>query len=60
MISILGLALFGALLGFSLFSTVYFTTEYQEIPYAKGDIFLVVLAVCTLDFFVWIGFADGF
>lgn len=29
MVSILGLALFGALLGFSLFSTVYFTTEYQ-------------------------------
>ena len=51
MISILGLALFGALLGFSLFSTVYFTTEYQEIPYAKGDIFLVVLAVCALGLF---------
>ncbi len=51
MVSILGLALFGALLGFSLFSTVYFTTEYQEIPYAKGDIFLAVLAVCALGLF---------
>lgn len=50
-ISILGLILFGTLTGFSLFFTVYFSTSYEEIPYEKGDIFPMVLAVCALGLF---------
>lgn len=50
-ISILGLILFGALTGFSLFFTVYFSTSYEEIPYEKGDIFPMVLAVCAFGLF---------
>lgn len=51
MVSILGLILFGTLTGFSLFFTVYFSTSYEEIPYEKGDIFPMVLAVCALGLF---------
>lgn len=47
MISILGLLLFGILTGISLFTTVYFTTQYEEIPYQKGDLFPVVVLVCA-------------
>lgn len=50
-ISILGLILFGTLTGFSLFFTVYFSTSYEEIPYEKGDIFPMVLAVCAFGLF---------
>lgn len=50
-ISIFGLVLFGTLTGFSLFFTVYYLITYEEIPYEKGDIFLLVLAVCTLGLF---------
>lgn len=45
-ISVLGLLLFGALTGISLFTTVYFARTYEEIPYQKADIFVVVLLVC--------------
>ena len=34
-ISGIGILLFGILTGFSLFYTVYFTTQYEEIPYEK-------------------------
>lgn len=47
-VSVLGLLLFGTLTGISLFTTVYYTTKYEEIPYQKSDIFLVVLLVCAL------------
>lgn len=47
-VNILGLVLFGALTGASLFYTVYFKTDYEEIPYQKGDAFLVVLFVCAV------------
>ena len=50
-ISVLGLMLFGALTGFSLFFTVYFTTQYEEIPYEMTDIFPMVLAVCAFGLF---------
>ena len=50
-ISILGLLLFGALTGFSLFFTVYFSTSYEEIPYEMGDIVPMVLAVCAFGLF---------
>ena len=50
-ISILSLLLFGALTGFSLFFTVYFSTSYEEIPYETGDIVPMVLAVCALGLF---------
>lgn len=50
-ISILGLLLFGALTGYSLFFTVYFSTQYEEIPYEKGDLVFAVLAVCGLGLF---------
>lgn len=50
-ISILGLILFGALTGFSLFFTVYFSTSYEEIPYEMGDIAPMVLAVCAFGLF---------
>ncbi len=46
-VSGIGLLLFGILTGFSLFYTVYFTTKYEEIPYEKGDFFLIVLFVCA-------------
>lgn len=42
-ISVLGLLLFGVLTGISLFTTVYFATTYEEIPYQKADCFVVVL-----------------
>lgn len=42
-ISVLGLLLFGVLTGISLFTTVYFATTYEEIPYQKADSFVVVL-----------------
>ncbi len=45
-VSILGLLLFGVLTGVSLFTTVYFRTTYEEIPYQTGDIFPLVL-VCS-------------
>ncbi len=51
-ISILGLLLFGILTGISLFYTVYFTTQYEEIPYVRRDIFLLVLAVCAVLVFL--------
>ena len=47
-VSVLGLVLFGVLTGFSLFTTVYFKTTYEEIPYQTGDILPLVLAVCAL------------
>ena len=37
-VSVLGLLLFGTLTGVSLFTTVYFRTTYEEIPYQTGDI----------------------
>lgn len=46
-ISSLGILLFGVLTGFSLFYTAYFTTQYEEIPYEKRDIILVVLLICA-------------
>ena len=51
-VSVTGLLLFGALTGFSLFSTVYFATTYEEIPYQKSDIVPLVLLLCSLA--VWI------
>ena len=48
LVNILGLALFGVLTGVSLFYTVYFKTDYEEVPYQKGDAFLVVLLVCAV------------
>ena len=51
-VSVLGLVLFGVLTGFSLFTTVYFKTTYEEIPYQTGDILPLVLAVCALA--VWL------
>ena len=50
-VSVLGLLLFGALTGFSLFTTVYFKTTYEEIPYQMGDILPLVLVICALA--VW-------
>lgn len=50
--SVLGLLLFGTLTGVSLFTTVYFRTTYEEIPYQKGDILPLVLA-CSA-FAVWL------
>ena len=41
--SVLGLLLFGTLTGVSLFTTVYFRTTYEEIPYQTGDILPLVL-----------------
>lgn len=64
-VSVLGLLLFGALTGFSLFFTVYFTTQYEEIPYEMTDIFPMVLAVCAFGLFCmykiscWILKEDG-
>ena len=51
-VSVTGLLLFGALTGFSLFSTVYFATTYEEIPYQKSDIVPLVLLLCSLA--VWL------
>lgn len=51
-VSVLGLLLFGTLTGVSLFTTVYFRTTYEEVPYQAGDIFPMVLAVCAL--LVWL------
>lgn len=51
-VSVLGLLLFGVLAGFSLFTTVYFKTTYEEIPYQTGDILPLVLALGALA--VWL------
>ena len=51
-VSVLGLLLFGALTGVSMFTTVYFRTTYEEIPYQKGDILPLVLVCCALA--VWL------
>ncbi len=45
-VSVLGLLLFGTLAGVSLFTTVYFRTTYEEIPYQTGDILPLAL-VCS-------------
>lgn len=51
-VSVLGLLLFGALAGVSLFTTVYFRTTYEEIPYQTGDILPLVLVCCA--FAAWL------
>lgn len=51
-LSVLGLLLFGVLTGFSLFTTVYFKTTYEEIPCQTGDILPLVLVLCGLA--VWL------
>lgn len=50
----LGLFLFGLLTGVSLFTTEYFSIQYEEIPYRKPDLFFLVLLVCAfLLFFMY-------
>ena len=51
-VSVLGLLLFGTLTGVSLFTTVYFRTTYEEIPYQTGDILPLVLVCCA--FAAWL------
>lgn len=51
-VSVLGLLLFGALTGVSLFLTSYFATSYEEIPYQAADIFPLVLFLCA--FLTWV------
>lgn len=51
-VSVLGLLLFGALTGVSLFLTSYFATTYEEIPYQAADIFPLVLFLCA--FLTWV------
>ncbi len=53
-VSLLGIFLFGILTGVSLFSTIYYSTQYNQPPRQIGDLFFVVLAVCgTLLFFMY-------
>lgn len=53
-VSLLGILLFGILTGVSLFSTIYYSTQYNEAPLQIRDLFFVVLVVCTtLVFFMY-------
>ena len=53
-VSVLGILLFGILTGLSLFSTIYYSTQYNEPPRQISDLFFVVLVVCaTFLFFMY-------